>query len=158
MKISHVVAYSTNRVIGNGLEIPWRIKGEQARFKDLTTGKTIIMGRKTYESIGKALPNRRTIVISSQADLKIVGVKVVRSLADAFTLCYDEDEVFIVGGGQLYASTLQMADVIYATEIHKEFEGDVFYPEIPEDLFEKTFSIDVPAEIPFTYMTFTRKA
>lgn len=156
MKIAHVVAYGQNRVIGNGLEIPWRIKGEQSRFKDLTTGHTIIMGRKTYESIGKPLPNRRNIVISRQKDLKIPNVEVVSSLAEAFTLCFDEEEVFVIGGGKLYADTIHMVDVVYATEIHQEFEGDVFYPEIPPHL-EETFSIEVPAEIPFAYKTYARK-
>lgn len=156
MIISHIVAMAKNNVIGNGLEIPWRIKGEQLRFKELTQGKTIIMGRKTYESIGYPLPNRRTIVITSQD--KIEGVETASSIDKALAIAESDNasEVFIAGGGQLYHSTMQAADRIYLTRLDKDIEGDIFYPEVDMSLYEITYEQHVAGDIPYTYYTLER--
>ena len=99
-------------------------------FKAVTIGNTIIMGRKTYESIGKPLPGRRNIVVTRQEEYKAEGCDVVNSLQDAVDLCLREQEVFIVGGGEIYKQAIHAADKIYLTRIYGEFEGDTVFPEI----------------------------
>lgn len=117
--ISLIVAISKNNVIGNNGIIPWKIKGEQQRFKDLTTGKTIIIGRKSYQEIGKPLPDRKTILISTTQKVNTDNCITVSSLQQAFELTRDEDEVFVAGGGQVYQDALPYADRIYLTVIDR---------------------------------------
>nr|WP_235857443.1 dihydrofolate reductase [Paenibacillus albiflavus] len=157
MIISIIVAISINRVIGMDEVIPWKIRGEQKRFKDLTLGNSIIMGRKTYESIGKPLPNRKTIIITRNQELIIDNCKTVRSLEEAYRLLKDEEEVFIAGGGEVYKEALPHADKIYLTVIDQHIEGNIFFPEFNEDDFNITYQEKVQAEIPYTYFTFERK-
>nr|AIA11802.1 Dihydrofolate reductase [uncultured bacterium] len=123
-----IVAYSKNHVIGRGGKMPWQgeMPGDAQHFRELSTGKTIIMGRKTYESIGHALPNRQNIVVSLEP-FNAPDALVVHSLADAYGAA--ENEIAIIGGGQIYAAALEDADIVYATEINAEFEdGDTFFP------------------------------
>ena len=133
--INIVVAYSENRVIGRANKLPWNIPEDLKRFKKLTTGHTVIMGRKTCESIvkrlGHVLPNRRNIVISTTMP-PAKGVEVIRSLKVALDLCKDDDEVFILGGEQVFKQSLVIdaVDRIYATEIHAKFDGDTYFPKI----------------------------
>src|SRR5574344_520858 len=108
--ISLIVAVSKNNVIGNNGVIPWKIKGEQKRFKELTTGKTIIMGRKSFEEIGKPLPNRKTILISNTQHIELENCVTVNSLLEAFALSKNESEVFVAGGGQVYKEAFPYAD------------------------------------------------
>lgn len=154
--ISIIVAVSKNYVIGNKGVIPWRIKGEQSRFKQLTTGNTIIMGRKTFEEIGKPLPNRKTILISRTKRIDEDNCVTVKSLAEALELVKNENEVFIAGGGQVYRDAMPYTDRIYITVIDRDFEGDVYFPQIPEKEFKKTFEERVEGEIPYTYYTYDR--
>jgi dihydrofolate reductase (trimethoprim resistance protein) len=155
--ISIIVAVSKNYVIGSKGIIPWRVKGEQRRFKELTTGKTIIMGRKSFEEIGKPLPNRKTIVISNTQNITADNCITVKSLNEAFDLVKNENEVFIAGGGQVYKDALPYSERIYITVVDQIVDGDVYFPEISEKDFVKTYEERIDGEMPFTYYTYERK-
>src|SRR5579885_1294168 len=129
MRISIIVAMSINRVIGLNNALPWRLSADLKRFKQLTMGHCLIMGRKTFESIGRPLPGRTTIVVTRQNSFKPDGVQIAHSLEDGINQAVG-DEVFIAGGAQIYNKSIQMADRLYMTIIEKEFEGDAFFPEI----------------------------
>jgi dihydrofolate reductase len=128
-KISIIVAMSKNRVIGLKNSLPWHISEDLKRFKRLTTGYPIIMGRKTFESIGKPLPERRNIVISRNQNLKVQDVEVVKSIEDALKICSSENLIYIIGGEQIYNLAMPYANNIHLTEVNKEVEGDAFFPE-----------------------------
>ena len=128
--INIIVAMSKNRVIGNNNTLIWHLPEDLKRFKALTTGNTIVMGRKTYESIGKPLPNRRSIIITRDTNYKVDGCEVVNSLEEALEL--SNNNCFIIGGGEIYRQALDKADRIYLTRINKDFEGDTTFPEIGE--------------------------
>jgi dihydrofolate reductase len=132
MRISLIVAMAANRVIGRAGQLPWHLPGDLARFKRITMGYPLIMGRKTFESIGRALPGRRTIVLSRQADYRAAGCRVVNGLDEALKLVWDDDEVFICGGEEVYRQALPLAQRIYLTELDRAVAGDSFFPEIPE--------------------------
>lgn len=155
--ISIIVAAAKNNVIGNKGAMPWKIKGEQRRFKELTTGHTIIVGRKTFEAEGKPLPNRKTIIISKTKNIECENCVTVKSLKEALELVKDEKEIFIAGGGEIYRQVLPMTDRIYLTIIDKVIEGDVYFPEINEDEFVKTYEERIEGEIPYTYYTYERR-
>lgn len=126
---------SSNRVIGVNNTLPWHISEDLKYFKSLTTGHTIIMGRKTYESIGRPLPNRRNIVISRNTEASYEGAEVVHSIEDAFSICKNDNEVFVIGGSNIYEQALSLVDYIYITEIKKSFSGDAFFPEINKQMW-----------------------
>lgn len=130
MKISIIVAISENNAIGKNNELLWHLPKDLKRFKAITTGHTIIMGRNTFESIGKPLPNRHSVIITSNKDYHVEGVTVVHSIAEAFELTKNEDEVFIIGGGKIYEATLPFANKLYLTIVHDTFEADTFFPKI----------------------------
>jgi dihydrofolate reductase len=121
---------SSNRVIGVNNTLPWHLSEDLKHFKSLTLGHTIIMGRKTYDSIGQALPNRRNIVISRNTGTSCEGVEVVHSIEDAFSISKNDGEVFVIGGSNTYEQALHLVDHLYITEIKKSFSGDTFFPEI----------------------------
>jgi len=127
--ISLVAAMANNRVIGKDNQMPWHLPADLAHFKKVTLGKPIIMGRKTYESIGRPLPGRRNLVISRQANLQLEGAEVFQSLSDAINAVNDVDEVMIIGGGNIYAQALPMADKLYLTFIDLDVEGDTRFPD-----------------------------
>lgn len=154
--ISIIVAVTKNNVIGNKGTMPWNIKGEQRRFKELTTGHTIIVGRKTFEAEGKPLPNRKTIIISKTKNIEFENCVTVKSLEEALELAKDEREIFIAGGGAIYKQALPMTDKIYLTIIDKVIEGDVYFPEINKEEFVKTYEERIEGEIPYTYYTYER--
>jgi dihydrofolate reductase (trimethoprim resistance protein) len=155
--ISIIVAVTKNNVIGNNGIMPWKIKGEQRRFKELTTGHTIIVGRKTFQAEGKPLPNRKTIIISKTKNIECENCVTVKSLKEALELAKDEKEIFIAGGGEIYRQVLSRTDRIYLTIIDKVIEGDVYFPEINEDEFVKTYEERIEGEIPYTYYTYERR-
>jgi dihydrofolate reductase len=128
MRISLIVALAENHVIGANNRLLWRLPAELQYFKKTTMGKPIIMGRKTHESIGRALPGRRNIVISRQVDFQAEGCDVVDSLDAALALVKDCEEVMIIGGAQIYQQALPLADRLYLTWVHHAFEGDTFFP------------------------------
>lgn len=132
MKINLIAAVSENKVIGRNNALPWYISADLKRFRKLTTGHPIIMGRKTYESIGKPLPNRTNIVITKDQEYQADGVVVAHSLEEALkTASKSEgsDEIFIIGGGQIFKEAIQFADKLYLTVIRKQFEGDIYFPD-----------------------------
>ena len=142
MKISIIVAVAgKKRVIGTKGGMPWYIPEELKRFKEITMGHPIIMGRKTFESIGKALPGRTNIVITRDPSFAKEGIVVTHSLEKALRLASDalgNDEVFVIGGGEIYNQAISLADKLYLTYIDKEVEGDVFFPDYSE--FKKVVS------------------
>lgn len=153
--IGLIVAYDKNRVIGNKGRIPWRIKGEQLRFKNLTTGNVVVMGRRSYEEIGRPLPNRLTIVVSSTKCFDEENVITVKSIEEAIEKAEGKD-VFISGGARIYEEALPLCDKLFITEVDGEFEGDTFFPEFDEQKYEKTIDSHVDGEIPYTYVTYTK--
>ena len=128
--INIIVAMSKNRVIGDSNTLIWHLPEDLKRFRHLTTGNTIVMGRKTYESIGKPLPNRRSIIITRDSDYSVEGCEVVNSLEEALLL--SNNDCFIIGGGEIYRQSVDIADRIYLTLINKEFEGDTSFPELKD--------------------------
>ena len=130
MKLSLIVAVSDNGVIGQEGELPWHLSSDLRRFKRLTMGHPILMGRKTYESIGRLLPGRITVVLSRQAAYPAEGAIVAGSLDEALSRVSGDNEVFIIGGAELYRSTLQRVSRIYLTVVHAQVEGDTYFPEV----------------------------
>lgn len=126
---------SSNRVIGVNNTLPWHLSEDLKHFKSLTTGHTIIMGRKTYESIGRPLPNRRNIVISRNMEASYEGVEVVHSIENAFSISRNDNEVFVIGGSNIYQQALSLVDHLYITEIKKSFSGDAYFPEINKQIW-----------------------
>jgi dihydrofolate reductase len=136
-RIVMVAAVARNRVIGDGPDIPWRIPGEQAEFKRLTTGHTLVMGRTTYESIGRPLPGRTTIVLTRDRSWSADGVLVAHSLVDALaSAALLPGEVIVAGGAQVYAEAMPMASEQIISEVPLEPEGDAFYPAIDPAVWE----------------------
>ena len=158
-----LVAFDENRVIGKNNTLIWHLPADLKRFKSLTTGHVIIMGRKTFESIGKPLPNRTTIVISRQADLQIEGVIIAHSVEEAILKAKSitREDIFIVGGAEIYTLSLALADQILVTQLHGIFEGDAYFPEIPMETFEVTEKergiTDEKNAYQYSYITYTRK-
>ncbi|WP_018688394.1 dihydrofolate reductase [Ahrensia kielensis] len=158
--IEIVVAVSQNGVIGREGDMPWRLSADLKRFKSLTIGKPVIMGRKTFESIGKALPNRLNIVITRDADWHADDVMRVGSIGAAVDLALAHlesaepdpddleaplpDEICMIGGGQIYAQAINMAHTLYVTHVLAEIDGDTHFPEIDENLWLEVSSEDVP--------------
>jgi dihydrofolate reductase len=128
--ISLIAAVSENGVIGVDNKLPWYIPDDLKRFKELTSGNVVIMGRKTYESIGKPLPNRINIVVSRNKELNIPGCLVVNSMTQAIQKAGTDKDIFVIGGGEVYRKSIKFADRIYLTKVHQEVEGDTTFPEI----------------------------
>ena len=133
MRISIVVAHSTNNVIGKDGGLPWHLSEDLKRFKAITLGKPIIMGRLTYDSIGRALPGRQNIVITRQAEFSAEGCDVVSSPDDALQIAGDAREVMVIGGGEIYRHFLPLADRIHRTRIESDIEGDTFFPTLADE-------------------------
>jgi len=149
---SLIVAMATNSVIGDKGDIPWKIPGEQKMFKEITMGHTMIMGRKTYESIGRALPGRTSIVITRQPDYTAPDCIVVNDLESALQSCpSNESEAFIIGGGQIFQETISSADRIYQTVLPKEVPGDTYFPEFSESDFEVIKSDFIDTVVPYHF-------
>jgi dihydrofolate reductase len=144
--VSLIAALAANRVIGRANAIPWDLPADRRRFRELTMGHLLIMGRRTWESIGRPLPGRETIVVSRQVGYRAEGARVARSLAEALALAADAGEVFICGGGQLYAEALPRADRLYLTELARTVAGDTFFPELPPGQFREVAREESPGE------------
>ncbi len=130
MKLSLIVAMATNRIIGINKQIPWHLSADLQRFKKITIGKPILMGRKTHESIGKPLPGRKNIIISRNLNYQSLGCEVFNDSQQALANYANSEELFIIGGASFYESMIDKADCIYLTEIHKNFAGDTYFPKI----------------------------
>jgi dihydrofolate reductase len=164
MSLSHIVAVSENDVIGVNNTLPWDIPEDMKFFKDKTKGRAIIMGRKTYESVGQPLPNRLSVVITRQKDYKVdaPNVIVVPDLKAAIAEAEKQiskwgDEIFIIGGGEIFKESIDMVDIIYLTRIHKSFDGDIKYPKVDPKKFQLIEQRDRTEPVPFSFLTYSRK-
>jgi dihydrofolate reductase len=129
MRIAMIAAMANNRVIGKDNQMPWHLPADLKHFKKVTLGKPVIMGRKTYQSIGRALPGRRNIVISRQSGALTTDADWVQSIEQALALVQDEAEVMVIGGAEIYRQVLPLADTLYITDIELTVEGDAFFPD-----------------------------
>ncbi|MBT5573667.1 MAG: dihydrofolate reductase [Nitrosomonadales bacterium] len=157
-KITIIVAISENLVIGHRNTLPWHISEDLKNFKKITLNHSVIMGRKTFESIGKPLKYRRNIVISRNKNLQVSGVEIVSSLDDAICLAKSEDEVFIIGGEQIYEIALPIATNMFITKVHSTIEGDAFFPNFDENQWKKLTQNDLESEegIKFSFISYER--
>ena len=152
-----IVARSKNNVIGKNGEIPWKIKGEQKQFKELTTGNAVIMGRKSYEEIGRPLPNRKNIIVSRTKKFEGENLVTVESLQEAIAIS-DNESVFIAGGYRLFEEAIPFVDKMYITEVDIVVEeGDVFFPEFDKKEFDFSVGETGGEEIKYTRTIYTRK-
>lgn len=137
MSISIIVAMAKNRTIGVNNTLPWRCPEDLKHFKALTMGHHMIMGRKTFDSIGKPLPGRTTVVVTRDTELKIEGCLMAHSLLEALAACAGDSQIFIVGGAQIYAQAMHLADTLHITEIQQEVEGDAYFPNFDESVWQE---------------------
>ncbi len=144
MTITIIVATDQQNGIGANNQLMWHLPSDLKFFKQTTTGHTIIMGRKTYDSIGKPLPKRQSMVITKQQNLKIEGVQVFNAMADALAACNAQKEVFIIGGAEIYKLALPLANKIYLTKVEGVFAADVFFPEILATEWKETENVFYP--------------
>lgn len=146
MPLALIVAASENDVIGVEGRLPWRLKADLKRFQGLTMGHHLIMGRKTFDSIGRLLPGRTTVIISKQPDFQFSGATVVRSVEAALQVTAHDPLPFVVGGAQIYAQLLGQVDWLYLTRVHTTLAGDTFLPSIDWNLWKQTESTRHPAD------------
>lgn len=130
MNLNIIVAIDENKAIGKNNQLLWHLPNDLKFFKKTTSGHTVIMGRKTYDSIGKPLPNRRNIVISGNKDLKIEGAEICNSLQEAIDKCATENEVFIIGGAEIYRQAYPLTKRFYITQVHHSFDADTFFYDL----------------------------
>ncbi|RYG08828.1 MAG: dihydrofolate reductase [Chitinophagaceae bacterium] len=158
--LSIIVAISENNAIGKDNQLLWHLPADLKHFKEITTGHTIIMGRKTYDSIGKPLPNRRSIVITRNPNLAIEGVEVVTSLAAAIELCKQDEEAFIIGGAEIYQQAVPLSSRVHLTRIHQYYDADAFFPILNPTEWKEINSITYPADdknnVAYTFSTLER--
>lgn len=162
--LSHIAAVSQNNVIGLKGKLPWDIPEDLKYFFSTTKNKVLIMGRKTYVSLGKALPNRLHLVLTRDPTFKKQGCVVVPSFEKALEYAAQDHilkqyghEIFIIGGGEIYKQTLHLMDRLYITRIHKEYEGDAFYPKIPEDQFQELSRVDRLKPVSFSFLVYKKR-
>ena len=159
--ISVIVAVARGGVIGSENRLLWHISEDLKRFKSITTGHPVVMGRKTWESLGRPLPGRRNVVITRQSDYRAEGAETVGSLAEAVAFFPVEEEVFVIGGGEIYRQAMPVADRFYLTEVEADYEGDTFFPEWSQAQWTEVFcerherGEKFPA--PFVFRDFVRK-
>ena len=157
MSIKIISALSSNRVIGCDGKIPWFIKGELKRFKELTLNHNVVMGRKTFDSIGKTLEKRNNIIISTNTSLTIKDAKVVSSFEDALAACDVSKDIFIIGGSKIYEIALSYSEYLILTIIHKKFEGDTYFPNYDLSrwrLISETRNYDLVNKFSYSYLTY----
>jgi dihydrofolate reductase len=163
MKITIIVAKAENDAIGKDNQLLWKLSADLKRFKNLTSGHYILMGRKTYESLGKPLPNRTHLIITRNPDFKVPeGHFSFGSVEDVFIYCakIGVDELYIIGGGQIYAETINLCDRLEITEVHASPIGDTYFPpidlEIWEEIEREDHSADEKNEYPFSFVTYEK--
>ncbi len=156
MEIILIAAMAANRVIGRNNTIPWNIPGEQGRFKEITMGHPLIMGRRTWQSIGRPLPGRRNVVVTRNKQFSAVDCEVVYSLEQGVDVCREAKKVFIIGGEQLYRLGLALADTLILTVLEQEVAGDVFFPEFSWPPFALTKTERISSPVPYSIKTFQK--
>ncbi len=159
--ISFVVAMDQQRVIGNHGQLPWSMPADLQHFKKITMGKPIIMGRKTYESIGRPLPGRHNIVLTQNKNLLIDGCTVVNTLGDAINAATEHDEVMVIGGAQIFADFMPLVSKMYLTLIKHDFDGDTLFPAWDQNDWQEVDRIehqpDPKNPYPYTFITLVKK-
>jgi len=159
-KISIVAAMTPERVMGHNNKMPWHLPADLKHFKEVTWGKPIVMGRKTFESIGRPLPGRENIVITRNRTLSIEGCTVVHSLEEAFEVLKDHSEIMVVGGADIYEQVLPLANTLYLTRIHQSFEGDTYFPAWDAKLWQEVqceyHDSDADNPHPYTFFKYER--
>ncbi len=159
--ISFIWGQDRNRLIGRNNALPWKLPADMAWFKKSTMGKPILMGRKTYESIGRPLPGRTNLILTRQADLQVEGCTVVHSLDEAKSVVPDADEIMVMGGAEIYALLFDQAGRLYITEIDAEFEGDAWFPEFDrrcwQEVFHESHQPDEKNAYPYAFSVLERK-
>lgn len=160
MKLALIVAMDKNGLIGRDNDLPWRLSADLQYFRKTTMGKPIVMGRKTHESIGRPLPGRQNIVLTTQPDYQAQGCDIVHSVAQVETLCQQADEVMIMGGSSLYDLFLPYADILYLTRVHVELQGDTWFPAWSENDWQLSQREDHQAddknEFDYSFITYQR--
>jgi len=160
-ELTIIAAVSLNNVIGNKNKLIWKLSDDLKRFKELTTGHSIIMGRKTFDSLSNPLPNRDNIVITRSSNYSNPDIKVCSSIEDAIRLTEEDTQPFIIGGGEIYSQTINMVDKIELTRVHEEFDGDAYFPEIPLDIFElineEKYNSNSENEFDYSYLTYKKR-
>ena len=158
--LSLIVAMTENGVIGRDGDMPWRLSADLRRFKQITMGHHMLMGRKTFDSIGRVLPGRTTVVISRSANYDDPNVRVARSLDEALEISADDEEVFVVGGAQIYSLALPKVDRLYLTRIHCDLEGDTHFPDVDWDAWklidEQRCEADEKNDHNYSFLTYER--
>ena len=161
MNIAIIVAMAKNRTIGVDNRLPWRCPEDLKHFKALTMGHTMIMGRKTFDSIGRPLPGRTTVVVTRDRTLKIEGCLMAHSVPEALAACTDKEAVFIVGGAEIYRQAMPLADTLHITEIQQDVEGDAHFPEFDKSAWlETSREVHVqtsPQALEYCFVTYRRK-
>jgi dihydrofolate reductase len=156
-----IAAVAENNALGKNNDLLWHLPNDFKRFKEITSGHYIIMGRKTFESFPKPLPNRTHIIISRQKDYLKEGCIVVENLEKAIAICPKDDNIFVIGGGEIYSQSMGLADQLDITRVHHSFEADVYFPKIDLNIWELTSEIFNPKDekhlFDYTFQTFTRK-
>lgn len=163
--LSAILAMSENHVIGKQNQLPWRMPADMRHFKEITTGHTVLMGRKTYESIGKPLPNRTNIVLTRHPHYQAPGCTVVATIIEALKFAEkqspDKQEIFVIGGAEIYHLLLPYCDRIYLTLIHHHFDGDIYFPVIETRDWNEIKRIDCAADnenpYPYSFIWLERK-
>ena len=160
-ELTIIAAASTNNVIGFDNKLIWNIPKDLKRFKELTQGHSVIMGRKTFESLPNPLPNRRNIVVTRNKDYSPEGIEVFSSIEDAIDACREDLQPFIIGGGEIYSQTINLVDKIELTRVYKDYQGDAFFPDIPLDNFELANELvnylDDDNSTKYSFLTYIRK-
>jgi dihydrofolate reductase len=158
--VALIAAIAKNGVIGIDNRLPWKLPEDLRRFRELTTGHAVIMGRRTWQSIGKPLPDRQNIVVTRRRDLQVPGCETAASLAEALTLVRLPDPAFVIGGEALYRAALPVADRLYLTEIGRDFEGDVHFPLLERDhwreISREASRLDEPDGFPYAFAVYER--
>jgi dihydrofolate reductase len=160
-RITIIVAYAKNRVIGKDGNLPWHLSEDLKRFRQTTMGHHIVMGRKTWESIGRLLPGRKHIIISRKPGYAVAGAKVVDSLDAAIAAARNDSEIFVIGGGEIYTLVLPIADRVLATEVDGKFEGDTYFPELAKGTWRETAREsheDAASRLGYCFVTLERRA
>jgi dihydrofolate reductase len=160
-ELTIIAAVSINNVIGNKNKLIWNLPNDLKRFKKLTTGHSVIMGRKTFDSLPNPLPNRDNIVITRNTDYSNSDVTVCSSIEDAINLTKTDTQPFIIGGGEIYSQTINLADKIELTRVYKKFDGDAYFPEIPLDIFElineERYNSNTENEFDYSFLTYKKR-
>ena len=160
-ELTIIAAASNNNVIGNNNKLIWHIPKDLIRFKELTLNHAVIMGRKTFESLPNPLPNRLNIVVTRNTNYYNEGITVCKSIEEALTHCKNDSQPFIIGGGEIYTQTIDIVDKIELTRVYKTYDGDAYFPDIPEEKFElvneEINELDGDEKIKYSFLTYKKK-